>query len=61
MDSKGNGNEFIRKLVAVMIDEKRIIGNRQFISDNHQKVLDFKYPQELEVKIINAFNQRYVE
>jgi hypothetical protein len=48
MEAK-NGNEFLRKVVKIILDDSRIVGNGSFMKENHKKLLDFKYPKELEV------------
>ena len=49
MSEDASGNEFIRRLVQVIIDEWRVIGNGEFMKANHKQFLYFKYPEELEV------------
>lgn len=45
-----SGNEFIRCLVHVILDEWKIVGNGDFMKRNHSKIVDFKYPDQLEVE-----------
>lgn len=42
------GNEFIRAVSRVLLDEWKIIGNGDFMKRNHVKIVDFKYPHEIE-------------
>ena len=50
MDSE-KGNEFLREIVRIIFDEQKIVGNTEFIKENHKKLLEFKYPEELEVSL----------
>lgn len=43
------GNEFLRKLVQLMLDETALVGNGPFMKANHPKLFDFKQPRVLEV------------
>jgi hypothetical protein len=55
MEAK-SGNEFLRKVVKIILDESRIVGNGSFMKENHKKLLDFKYPKELEVyQVLRVF------
>ena len=50
-DYEPTGNEFIRALVKVILDEWRIVGNGEYMKKNHEKIVDFKYPQEIGVSL----------
>lgn len=43
------GNDFIRSLVNLMFEEARIIGDGKFMEQNHEKIINLKYPNEIEV------------
>ena len=49
--NSSEGNEFLREMIAIILDEQKIVGKPDFIKENHQKLFDFKYPEELEVKL----------
>lgn len=52
-DFKLAGNDFIRSLVSLMLDQEQIVGSGAFIKQVHgNKLIDeFKYPHELRVRI----------
>jgi len=59
MEAK-SGNQFLRKVVKLILDDCSIVGNRDFMKQNHEKILEFIYPKQLEVKqnfsLNNYFN-----
>jgi hypothetical protein len=51
MDKSRKGDEFVQKVVKLILDEACIVGNGDFVKENNVKLVDFKQPKELEVKI----------
>ncbi|XP_054155646.1 cysteine sulfinic acid decarboxylase-like [Oppia nitens] len=46
--TSNTGNEFLRQIFDIILNEEKIVGNENFIKDNHKNIVDFKHPKELE-------------
>lgn len=47
--SSDDGNEFLRKVVSLILDEAKIIGGGEFVKKNNAQLVEFKQPADLEV------------
>lgn len=43
------GDEFLRRLVTLMLDESNIVGDGRYLLENNDSLVDFKQPADLEV------------
>lgn len=52
--SKKIGNEFLREMVRLILDETALIGNGSFVRERHARLIDFAQPKQLEVFLIQV-------
>lgn len=52
--SKKIGNEFLREIVKLILDETPLIGNGNFVREKHARLVDFAQPKQLEVFLIKV-------